>query len=255
MSSTGRRLDGKVAIVTGGASGFGKAIAGLFAQQGAKVVIADLSAEAGQAVAKATGGVFTVADVTKRSDWEKLLALALDKFGGLDIVVNNAGTSYRAKPTEDVTNKDYDLVFDVNVRSVYLSGSVILPYFLKNDRPGNFINISSASALRPRPKLVWYAASKGAVSNATRALAIEYAQRKIRFNTVNPGPAITGLKDAFSGGAKDPDAAMVRMVEDSVPMGHPAETIDIANACLFLASEESAFVTGIELPVDGGRCA
>jgi len=253
--SSSKRLAGKVAIVTGGASGFGKSIASTFAQHGANVIIADLSADAGQASAKEIGATFQVSDVTKRGDWEKLLALAVDKFGGLDIVVNNAGTTYQAKPTEELTDEDFDLVFNVNVRSVYLSASVTLPYFLENQRPGNFINISSASALRPRPKLVWYAASKGAVSNATKAFAIEYAQRQIRFNAVCPVVAITGLKELFAGGSHNPDEALKAMAVNSVPMGRPAETQDIANACLFLASDESSFVTGIELPVDGGRCA
>lgn len=183
-----RRLEGKVAIVTGGASGFGRGIATKFIQEGARVIVADLSADVGQAVVQDLGSsaVFQRGDVTKREDWTALLQLAIEKFGGLDIVVNNAGSTYANKPTEQVTDKDFDLVFNVNVRSIYLSTNVLLPYFLESGRAGSFINIASTAGVRPRPGLAWYNASKAAVINATKAMAVEYGPKQIRFNSVAP---------------------------------------------------------------------
>lgn len=174
MAPGPRRLEGKVAIVTGGASGFGRGIAAKFAAEGARVVIADVSEPAGQAAAAALGSSckFARADVTRREDWTALLAAALDAFGRLDIVVNNAGASYANKATEDVTDADFDLVMDVNVRSVYLAASVLLPYFLASGsaagRPGCFVQVASTAGVRPRPRLTWYNASKAAVINATK---------------------------------------------------------------------------------------
>lgn len=187
------RLEGKVAIVTGGASGFGKGIATKFLREGAKVVIADLSAPAAEAAAKELGCQFSVTNVTKREDWERLLETTLQQFGALDIVVNNAGATYVNKPTMEVTDKDFDLVMDVNVRSVYLSTSVLVPYFLSNKRPGVFIQVASTAGIRPRPNLTWYNASKAACSNATKTMAVEYGPQKIRFNAVCPVVGSTGM--------------------------------------------------------------
>lgn len=185
-SRMSRRLEGKVAIITGGASGFGRGIATKFTQEGAKVLIADLSIEGGQAVATELGGHFEQADVTKREDWERLLKAAVDKLGGLDIVLNNAGATYENKPTEDVTDKDFDVCFNVNVKSIYLSTNVMLPYFIENGRPGSFISIASTAGIRPRPRLTWYNASKAAAINATKTMAVEYGPKNIRFNSVSP---------------------------------------------------------------------
>lgn len=183
-----QRLQGKVAIVTGGASGFGRGIATKFIAEGAKVIVADLSAEAGQAVAQELGesAFFQQGDVTKRGDWEALLKVATDKFGGLDIVINNAGGTYANKPTEQVTDQDFDLCFNLNVKSIYLATNVLLPYFLSSGRPGAFINVASTAGVRPRPGLAWYNASKAAVINATKSMAVEYGPKQIRFNSVAP---------------------------------------------------------------------
>ncbi len=190
------RLDGKVAIVTGGASGFGKGIADKFTKEGAKVVIADLTEDSGSAVAKELGCAFLRADVTKRDDWSALLKTALDNYGGLDIVINNAGATYKNKPTETVTDDDFDLCFNVNVKSIYLSTNVLLPYFLESKRPGCFIQIASTAGIRPRPGLTWYNSSKAAVSNATKTMAVEYGPKQIRFNAICPVFAgSTGLYD------------------------------------------------------------
>lgn len=187
------RLEGKVAIVTGGASGFGKGVATKFAAEGARVIIADLSQEAGEAAAKELGCDFAVADVTNREHWKQLLQTALDKHGQLDIVVNNAGATYANKATETVTEHDFDLCFNVNVKSVYLSASVIVQYFLNNKRPGCFIQMASTAGIRPRPGLTWYNASKAAVINATKTMAVEYGPKQIRFNSVSPVVGSTGM--------------------------------------------------------------
>jgi NAD(P)-dependent dehydrogenase (short-subunit alcohol dehydrogenase family) len=180
------RLEGKIAVVTGGGSGFGAGIAEKFLQEGAKVLITDMNPENGNKVAKNLGCEFQDANVTKRSDWETVLKRCKDSFGGLDIIINNAGTTYNNKPTETVTDDEFDLVFNVNVKSIYLSSSVLLPYFMENNRPGVFIQIASTAGIRPRPGLTWYNSSKAAVSNATKTMAVEYAPRNIRFNAVCP---------------------------------------------------------------------
>ncbi len=164
----GARLEGKVAIVTGGASGFGRGIATKFIEEGARVLIADLAEESGSALAAELGCSFARADVTRREDWAALLAAVIGTFGQLDIVVNNAGASYVNKATEDVTDADFDLCLNVNVKSIYLSTSVLLPYFLGNKRPGCFVQVASTAGVRPRPRLTWYNASKAAAINATK---------------------------------------------------------------------------------------
>ncbi|OAA56345.1 3-alpha-(or 20-beta)-hydroxysteroid dehydrogenase [Niveomyces insectorum RCEF 264] len=246
------RLQGKVAIVTGGASGFGKGIAEKFVQEGAHVIIADLSADAGKAVAKELNCAFAAVDVTKPADWKSVLELAVRDFGGLDIVVNNAGATYANKATEDVTEKDYDLVMNVNVKSIYVSTNVLLPYFLENNRPGSFIQVASTAATRPRPRLTWYNASKAAVLTASKTMAVEYGPKQIRFNTVSPVVGSTGLTHLFIGKPDTPEnrAGFV----STIPLGRPSTPADVANACCYLASEEACFITGVNLEVDGGRC-
>ncbi|KHN98731.1 oxidoreductase, short-chain dehydrogenase/reductase family [Metarhizium album ARSEF 1941] len=247
------RLQGRVAVVTGAASGFGRGIADKFAKEGAKVVVADVSEDAGKAAASELGGVFVRADVTKASDWDELLAEALKAFGHLDIVVNNAGAAYPNKPTEDVTEDEFDLVFDVNVKSFYMSVSVLLPkYFLKTNRPGCFIQVASTAGIRPRPRLTWYNASKGAVITATKSLAVEYGPRQIRFNAISPVIGSTGMTHLFLG---KPDTEENRAgFVSTVPLGRPSTPADVANACCYLASEEAGFITGVNIEVDGGRC-
>ncbi|TQS31485.1 hypothetical protein Golomagni_08231 [Golovinomyces magnicellulatus] len=246
------RLEGKVAIVTGGASGFGKGIATKYVQEGAKVLIADLSEDAGAAVAKELGCRSLKVDVTKRADWEAALKDVVDNFGHLDIVVNNAGTTYSNKPTEQVTEADFDMVMNVNVKSIYISTNVIVDYFLKENRPGCFVQVASTAGIRPRPGLTWYNASKGAVITATKGLAVEYGPKQIRFNSVCPVVGLTAMIHLFLGKPDTPEnrAAFV----STIPLGRPSEPSDIANACLYLASDEASFITGTALEVDGGRC-
>ncbi|KND88049.1 4-formylbenzenesulfonate dehydrogenase TsaC1/TsaC2 [Tolypocladium ophioglossoides CBS 100239] len=237
------RLDGKVAIIPGAASGFGKGIAAKFVQEGSKVIIADLSEEAGIATAIALGGKFVRADVTKTADWERLLAETLSAFGQLDIVVNNAGATYPNKATEDVTEDEFDLVMNVNVKSIYLSTTVLLQYFLKENRPGCFIQVASTAGIRPRPRLTWYNASKSAVIVATKSLAVEFGPKQIRFN------AVTHL---FLGKPDTPENREAFVA--TVPLGRPSTPADVANACCYLASDEASFITGTNIEVDGGRC-
>ncbi len=187
------RLDGKVAIVTGGASGFGKGIVEKFVKEGSKVIIADLSVDIGNAVAAEYKCAFAKTDVTQRADWERVLATAVETYGQLDIVVNNAGATYSNKPTEQVTDADFDLVMNVNVKSIYLSSSVIVEYFLREKRPGCFIQIASTAGIRPRPGLTWYNTSKGAAITATKSLAVEYGPKQIRFNAVSPVVGSTAM--------------------------------------------------------------
>ncbi|KAL3430279.1 hypothetical protein BDV09DRAFT_189383 [Aspergillus tetrazonus] len=246
------RLNGKVAIVTGAGSGFGYGIAKKFVEEGAKVIVADISEKNGQAVAAELGSKFIYTDVTRREDWQALLQATLDEYKTLDIVVNNAGATYSNKPTTEVTDADFDLCVNVNVRSIYLSTSVIVPYFLEHNRPGCFIQVSSTAALRPRPGLTWYNASKAAVSNATKTMAVEYGPKKIRFNCVCPVVGSTGMTHLFLG---KPDTEENRAAfVSTIPLGRPSTPADVANTCSFLASDEAEFITGVELEVDGGRC-
>jgi NAD(P)-dependent dehydrogenase (short-subunit alcohol dehydrogenase family) len=187
------RLQGKTAIVTGGASGFGKGIAAKFVEEGANVIITDLSENQGVSVSQELKCEFCRADVTKPDDWRRVLALALDKFKALDIVINNAGATYANKSSREVTERDFDLVMNVNVKGVYHSTSILLPYFLDNKRPGCFIQVASTAGSRPRPNLTWYNASKAAVINATKTLAVEYGPSQIRFNSVSPVVGSTGM--------------------------------------------------------------
>ncbi|KAH7305855.1 hypothetical protein B0I35DRAFT_381278 [Stachybotrys elegans] len=249
---SGKRMQGKVAIITGAASGFGKGIAIKFAEEGAQIIVADLSEAAGQQTASELGGIFHRTDVTKRSDWEALLALALDKFGQLDIVINNAGASYSNKATMDVTEQEFDLVMNVNVKSIYHSTDVLVPYFLETKRPGSFVQIASTAGIRPRGGLTWYCASKGAVITATKALASEFGPNQIRFNAVSPVVGVTGMTHLFLGKEGTPEN--LKGFVSTVPMGRPSTPADVANACCYLASDEASFITGVNLEVDGGRC-
>ncbi|KAI1068704.1 hypothetical protein LB507_006211 [Fusarium sp. FIESC RH6] len=246
------RLQGKVAIVTGGASGFGKGVAAKFVSEGANVIITDLSKDAGEVVASELNCLFFRADVTKPDDWRAVLSLALEKFNQLDIVVNNAGATYANKPTQDATEADFDLVMNVNVKSVFHSTNILVPYFMKEKRPGCFIQVASTAGTRPRPNLTWYNASKAAVINATKTMAVEYGPHQIRFNSVSPVVGSTGMTHLFIG---KPDTEENRKgFVSTIPLGRPSTPSDIANACCYLASDEANFITGVNLEVDGGRC-
>jgi len=249
------RLANKVAVVTGGASGFGAAIAKRFAQEGAMVFIGDINETGAKSQADSLRGVkHDVAsgkmDVTSKQDWEQTVALCLNKWGRIDILVNNAGTTYKNKPTLDVTSEEFDRVFNINVKSIYFSVQTVVPV-MKKQGGGSIINISSIGTIRPRPGLVWYNASKGAVTNATKGLAAEFGPDNIRFNAIAPLLCGTGLFESFVGVPDTPENRDKFVA--NVPLGRLTEPEDVANAALYLASAEGSFITGTCLEVDGGR--
>ncbi|KAF9888595.1 hypothetical protein FE257_008527 [Aspergillus nanangensis] len=252
-SGSSSRLQGQVAVITGGASGFGKGIATRFQREGAKVLITDISSEAGEKTAKEIGCGFLKADVTKREDWERILQLAINAYGGLTTIVNNAGTSYPNKATETVSTEEYQKTFDVNVLSIFLSTSVLVPYFLETKTQGCFITIGSTGGIRPRPGLVWYNSSKAAAMHATKNMALEYGSRGIRFNSVCPiFCGSTGLSSTFMGMEANDDNR--KQFSSVIPLGREATPEDVASSCLYLASEDGQFINGTDLVVDGGRC-
>ncbi|TVY83544.1 4-formylbenzenesulfonate dehydrogenase TsaC1/TsaC2 [Lachnellula suecica] len=254
MPGSQGRLAGKVALVTGGGSGFGAAISTLFASEGANVLIGDINTTSALTLATKdkypTQIIVQTMNVSKRSDWDAAVALAVKEFGTIDILVNNAGTSYKNKPTLEVTEEDYVKCFDVNVLSVFHSVGAVFPIFIER-KGGVVVNISSCGADRPRQGLVWYNASKGAVSNATKGLALEYGPQQIRVNSICPLLSGTGLFESFAGVPDTPENRQKFLC--NVPLGRLTETIDVANAALFLASDEGSFITGVNLEVDGGR--
>jgi len=245
------RLKDKVAIVTGAGSGFGTGIAKRFAQEGAKVIVNDINTEGGARVAKEVGGEFVHADVTKGPDWAKLVAAAIAKFGRLDAVVNNAGWTHRNKPYLEVTEAEFDKVYAVNVKSIYLSALHALPVMRKQGG-GCFVNIASTAGLRPRPGLTVYNSSKGAVILMSKSMAAEFGPDKIRVNCVNPvfSPE-TALSADFAGGAVTEEAKKRFLA--TIPLGRFSTPLDVANACLYLASDEANFISGVCIEVDGAR--
>jgi 3-oxoacyl-[acyl-carrier protein] reductase len=250
------RLKDKVAVVTGAASGFGAGTAELFAAQGAGVVVADISDEAGEAVVESintSGGraVYVHADVTSRGDAKRMIQSAKDLGGGLDILVNNAGYSHRNKQFSDVTDEEFDKVYDVNVKAVFIAIQEALPV-LRERGGGCIINTSSTAALRPRPGLAVYCSSKGAVSNLTKALAVELAPDNVRVNAICPVIGETGMLETFMGVPDTPENR--KKFEATIPLGRFSTPNDIAQTMLFLASDDASFLTGVALEVDGGRC-
>ncbi|AKJ67187.1 3-ketoacyl-ACP reductase [Pandoraea thiooxydans] len=250
------RLAGKTAIVTGAGSGFGEGIAATFAREGANVVVNDLNREGGQRVAdaiNAAGGkaAFVYGDVSQSADTQGLLDAALSHFGRLDIVVNNAGTTHRNKPLLEITEAEFDRVYAVNVKSIFWSARHMVPYF-RQQGGGCIINVASTAGVRPRPGLVWYNGSKGAVIIASKAMAAELGPDQIRVNCVNPVIGETGLMTEFMGMPDTPENRKKFLA--GIPLGRFSKPQDIANACLYLASDDAEFITGVCLEVDGGRC-
>ncbi len=256
MNSTGR-LDGMVAVVTGGSSGFGAAIARAYAREGAKVVVADLNAENGARSVeslRAAGGEaeFIRTDVGDSAQMAALVAGAVGRFGRLDVVVNNAGMSHPNQPMLEVTEAFFDRMYAVNVKSIYLSAIHAVPVFRRQGAGGCFINIGSTAAVRPRPGLCWYSGSKGAVALLTKGMAVELAPDRIRVNAINPALGETPLLATFLGGQDTPEVR-ARFL-GSIPLGRFCRPEDVANAAVFFADRASDYVTGTCLEVDGGRC-
>lgn len=251
------RLKDKVAIVTGAGSGFGTGIAKRFALEGAKVIVNDINAAGGEKVAgeiSASGGkaVFAKGDVTSGADWASLVAKAQSAFGRLDIVVNNAGWTHRKKPFLEVTEEEFDKVYAVNVKSIYLSVMHALPV-LRKQGGGCFVNVASTAGLRPRPGLSVYNSSKAAVILMSKSMAGEFGPDNVRINCVNPvfSPE-TGLSGEFAGGSITPEVRQAYLA--TIPLGRFSTPADVANACLYLASDEASMISGTCIEVDGARC-
>ena len=250
------RLADKTVLITGAGSGFGEGMACRFAAEGARVVVNDLDAARGEAVVRAIGesggeAHFIRADVADGRQVKALVDASIAALGGLDIVINNAGVAQRNGPSFDVPEGVYDRIFNVNVKSVYHMAVRIVPHFRARGG-GVFLNTASTAALRPRPGLTWYNASKGAVLTMTKSMAIELAPDGIRVNALCPVAGETGLLAEFMGGAVT--AEMREKFVATIPLGRLSTPIDIANAALFLCSDEAALITGTCLEVDGGRC-
>lgn len=249
------RFSGKVVIVTGGASGFGEAFTARFVEEGARVVVADLDDANGERVvaqAREGGGEaeFVRTDVTSGGDVTRLVATAKERFGRVDVLMNNAGIASPRVPIEDVDEALFDRLFAVNVKGVYLLCRNVVPV-MKAGGGGVIINTASTSALRPRPLNAAYAASKAAVITLTKALALELSRDRIRVNALTPVAADTPLFRAFTGD----DESLAESIAAQIPMGRLCHPRDMAECALFLASDQAAFLTGVSLPVDGGWTA
>jgi len=244
------RLNGKVAIVTGGASGFGEGIVRRFAEEGARVVIADLNEAAAQALAKDVSGLAVRTDVSRGEDVKKLAQAAIDKFGTIDILVNNAGIGHKPQPLDTLSESDFDRLIAVNAKSVFHTAHEIVPG-MKVKKRGAILNIASTGGVSPRPNLTWYNASKGWMITATRAMAVELAPFGIRVNAINPVAGETPLLSTFMG--EDTPEIRAKFLA-SIPIGRFSTPQDIAAAACFLCSDDASMITGVAMEVDGGRC-
>jgi 3-oxoacyl-[acyl-carrier protein] reductase len=245
-------LHNKIAIVTGGGAGFGEGSARLFVEHGARVLIADLDLERAQAVAASLGAAACAVqcDVSLAQDVQSAVDACVQQFGAPQIVVNNAGTTHRNQPMLDVDEATFNRVFNVNVKSIYHMARAVVP-LLRQQGQGSIINIGSTAGLRPRPGLTWYNASKGAVNVLSKSMAAELGPDGIRVNAICPVMGATGLIEQFLGTADTPEARA--RITAGIPLGRMSTPNDVAQAALYLASDAAAFITGVELPVDGGR--
>lgn len=245
-------LQGRGALITGAAAGFGEAIARRFVAEGAKVLVADLDGSRAQDVATSLGASARAVrcDVSRRADVDAAVAACVDAFGGVDILVNNAGTTHRNQSMLEVDEATFDRVFAVNVKSIFHTTQAVVP-LMKARRSGCIVNIGSTAGIRPRPGLTWYNASKGAVNLLSKSMAAELGSDGIRVNAVCPVMSPTALIEQFLGVPDTPEARA--KVVAGIPLGRMSTPEDVAEATLYLASDAARFITGVELPVDGGR--
>lgn len=246
------RLEGKTAIVTGGASGFGAGIVKKFLEEGARVMIADINADAAKAAAAAAGDM-AIAQAVDVSNDESVAAMAkgaLEAFGKIDILVNNAGVTHLPSALDDISEADFDRVFSVNIKSVYLTAKHIVPHMKENGK-GAILNVASTGGVSPRPRLTWYNASKGWMITATKGMAVELAPQGIRVNAINPVAGETPLLKSFMG--EDTPEVRAKFLS-TIPIGRFSTPEDMGNAACFLCSDEASMVTGVAMEVDGGRC-
>ena len=251
------RVEGKCIIVTGGGGGIGEGIARRLASEGAAVIVNDINAALGEKVTadiNAAGGRarFVAGDVTKSADWQALVAAAQAFGGKLDVIVNNAGWTHRNRPLLEVSEAEFDKVYAVNMKSIYWSAIHGVPA-LTAAGGGSFINIASTAGVRPRPGLTWYNGSKAAVIVTSKSMAAELGPDNIRVNCINPvfNPD-TGLSAEFAGGPVDEERKA--KFRATIPLGRFSTALDVANAALYLASDEAAFISGVCIEVDGARC-
>jgi len=244
------RLNDKVAIVTGAASGFGEGIARRFAAEGADVVVADINGDAAEAVAGEIGGTAVTVDVSSNDSVGAMVAGTLSRAGRIDILVNNAGVTHMPGPLEEISEDDFDRVLAVNAKSVYLTARHVVPA-MKTAGRGAILNVASTAGVSPRPRLNWYNASKGWMITATKTMAVELAPEGIRVNAINPVAGETPLLKSFMG--EDTPEIRAKFLS-TIPIGRFSTPEDMAAAALYLCSDEASMVTGVAMEVDGGRC-
>lgn len=244
------RLDGKTAIVTGGASGFGDGIVRKFAKEGARVMVADINGAGAARVAEEIGGIACEVDVANGASVNAMAEAAFEAFGQLDILVNNAGITHMPKALEEVSEKDFDRVLSVNAKSVFLTAKAFVPHFKANGT-GAILNVASTAGVSPRPRLNWYNASKGWMITATRTMAVELAPDGVRVNALNPVAGETPLLKSFMG---EDTPEMREKFLATIPLGRFSTPQDLGNAACFLCSDEASMITGVCMEVDGGRC-
>ncbi|MBB5516881.1 3-oxoacyl-[acyl-carrier protein] reductase [Rubricella aquisinus] len=244
------RLEGKTAIVTGGASGFGLGIARKFAAEGARVMVADINGDAATTAASDLNAMACQVDVSNGDSVTAMAHAAIDTFGQVDILINNAGITHLPSLMEDVSEEDFDRVLAVNVKSVYLTARALVPH-MKGRGTGAILNVASTAGVSPRPRLNWYNASKGWMITATKAMAVELAPFGIRVNAINPVAGETPLLKSFMG--EDTPEIRAKFLS-TIPLGRFSTPEDMGNAACFLCSDEASMVTGVAMEVDGGRC-
>ena len=244
------RLKNKIAIVTGGGSGFGAGIVKKFIQEGAKVVVADINLDNAEKVVMASGGFAVEVDVSNSLSFKNMVDKTLEKFGKIEIMVNNAGITHLPNSMEDISESEFDKIFAVNSKSVFFSAKYLVPK-MTSIGGGNILNVASTAGISPRPNLSWYNATKGWMISATKAMAIELASKRIRVNALAPVAGETPLLKSFMGG--DTSEKREKFLA-TIPIGRFSTPEDMGNAACFLCSEEASMITGVVLQVDGGRC-